>query len=86
MQSAIQEPVDENNSVVKELVAAGYSVEQSIEAVEKRETLDAALGYLEELAIEEIEEDNGRDLIPYAYKQQLSREDSQPVDDFKMKW
>ena len=81
VQSAIQEPVDENNSVIKELIGAGYSVEQSIVAVERYETLEGALAYLEDEAMKEIEEDN--DLIPSTC---LSREDSQPVDDFKISW
>ena len=84
IQSAIQEPVDENNSIVKELIGAGYSMEQCIEAVERHETLEGALEYLEELALDEEEDE--RDLIPSTYKHQLSREDSQPVDDFKMSW
>ena len=85
VQSAIQEPVDENNSIVKELIGASYTVEQSINAVERCETLKDSLAYLEDIAMEEIEEDNERDLIPSTNKQQLSR-DSQSVDDFKMSW
>ena len=84
IQSAIQEPVDEDNSVVKDLIGAGYSMEQSINAVERCETLEGALEYLGELVLDEEEDE--RDLIPSTYKHQFSREDSQPVDDFKMMW
>lgn len=83
MQSAIQEPVDENNSVVKDLIAAGYSEEQSIEAVERCGILDAALEYLEEVAMVESEEENESEFIPST---QLSYEDSYPADDFRMIW
>ena len=85
-EASIQELVDEHHPVVKDLISAGYTVQQSIEAVEKCETLDASLNYIELLAVEDDDdEEEVEDLIP-SYKHQLSREDSHPQDDFKMDW
>ena len=39
-------PVDRNHPVVQQLCSAGFSEEQSLEAVEKFETLERAMDYL----------------------------------------
>lgn len=48
IEKPIREPVTENNPNVVALVEADYSVKQSIDAVVRCETLEAALTYLEE--------------------------------------
>lgn len=78
----VRDTIDENHSVVKNLVSAGYTVEQSINAVENCGTLEGALDYLGTV---DMDEEEG-ELFPSAYKPQLSNEDSQPYDTFKMKW
>ena len=85
VQSEMQEPVDENHAVVQDLISAGYAVEQSIDAVEKFETLEAAMEYLDQLV---LDEDNEKDVIPSkpAYIQQSSNDDNLHVDDIRMAW
>lgn len=80
----IVEPVDECNSVVVELVKAGFTLEQSIKAVEKYRTLEASLEYLDKSAFDEDEEVE-EDLIPTSSSHQLPLEESHP-DGFKMEW
>ena len=41
-----QLPIDRNHPVVQQLCSAGYSEEQSLEAVERFETLEGAMVYL----------------------------------------
>ena len=54
--------------------------------MEKCETLEASLNYIDSLATEDDDdEEEVQDLI-LSYKHQLSREDSHPRDDFKMDW
>lgn len=84
IEAATRDTIDENHFVVKDLVSAGFSAEQSIDAVEKYGTLEAALSYLEVDDMEE-EEEVGKELFSSTHKQ-LSREDSQPEDTFVMKW
>ena len=43
----VMEPLDENNSIIQDLMNAGYSLEKSINAVKKCETLNAAFDYLQ---------------------------------------
>lgn len=83
IESVMQEPIDEDHPIVQDLVSAGYSVEESIDAVERCETLEEALAYLERKA---YEEDGGEAEGVLGLSVQLSREDSLPMDDFKMKW
>ena len=77
---AIKKTIDENNPIVLELVSAGYTVEKSIKAVDRCETLDEALNYLE---IDEDDEDV-LGIIPGSSERQISREDSQGSND--MEW
>ncbi len=77
---AVNEPIDENNSVVVDLVSAGYSVQESIDAVDKYGTLEAALSYLE--MDDDDQEENG--VILTSNQRQFSREDSQ--DSVIMDW
>ena len=83
IESAMQEPVDEHHSVVQDLVSAGYNVEQSIHAVEKRETLEAAMEYLDQQVVDD-EDDDEHVLIPSApgFNQQSSHDE----DEYKMTW
>ena len=85
MQSEMQEPVDEDHATVKELVSAGYTVDQSIDAVEKFDTLDSAMEYLDQQV---LDEDDEQDLIPSRprYNQQASNDDQVLLEDFKMTW
>ncbi len=86
--------MNENHPVVAELLSAGYTLEESIDAVEGRETyghdmtldsdrtLESALEYLDQLT---AEEDGEGELLP-STERHLSREDSQTHDDFNMEW
>lgn len=85
IEKGITEPVDESNSAVIELVKAGYTLEQSVEAVEKHRTLEASLEFLEKSVFDEDDEEVEVDLIPTSSSNQLTREESQP-DGFKMDW
>lgn len=82
IKTVVHDTVDENHSIVKDLVSAGYTVQQGIDAMEKYGTLEGALDYLGTIDIDEEEDE----LFPSTYKPQLSSEDSQPNDTFKMKW
>lgn len=79
---AVRDTIDENHPIVLNLVSAGYTVEQSINAVENCGTLEGALDYLGTI---DMDEEEG-ELFPSNYKPQLSNEDSLPYDTFKMKW
>ena len=83
VEKTIREPVDENNSIVLDLVNAGFSMDMSVDAVAKYETLEAALEHLEMMEQEGDEEEER--VIPVSYKTQLSREDSHGVD-VQMDW
>lgn len=82
VESEMQEQVDENHPIVRDLVSAGYTVEQSIDGVEKYETLDATMEYLEQQV---LDGDNEADLIPSgrSYNQQSSND---ALEDLKMTW
>ena len=67
--------VDIQASTSSDVGKAGYTVQRSIEAVEKSD-------YIDSLA---AEDDDEEELIP-SYKHQLSGEDSHPQDDFKIDW
>ncbi len=73
IEEAIRECVDEYHSVVASLVKADYTLEESIEAVVKCGTLEAALQHLERAA---LEEKDSKDLIPMNVEQRYSREPS----------
>ena len=93
-EAPIREPVNENHSVVIDLLLADYTVEESIDAVERCETyghdmtldsdrtLESALEYLARLT---AEEDGDGEPVP-STERHLSREDSQTHDDFNMEW
>ena len=51
-----QLPIDRNHPVVQQLFSAGFSEEQSIDAVKRYETLDRAMDYLTLAEIGEGEE------------------------------
>lgn len=70
--------MDENNSIVADLVNAGFPVDRSVDAVAKYETLEAALEHLE--MMEEGEDEEEENVIPVSVKTQLSREDSRGAD------
>lgn len=76
VEKIVKEPVDENNAAVMDLVAAGFTVEQSIDAVNKCGNLEAALTYLEGCEVDDYE----TGIIPLKF----SREDSQ--DGFSIDW
>ncbi len=90
VEAPIREPVNENHPVVIELLSADYTLEESIDAVERCEkyghdmtldtvkTLGSALDYLAQL-------DGEGDLLP-STERHLSREDSQTLEDFNMEW
>lgn len=86
VESEMQEPVDDNHSAVQALVDAGYDVEQSIDAVEKYETVGAAMEYLDQQVL--ANDDNEKDLIPSGsgYNKQSSHEDHLLLDDIKIAW
>lgn len=78
IKKAAKEAIDETNAIVVDLVSAGYTVEQSIDAVDRYGTLEAALTRLE--MDEEGEEEEGEaGVIPVLYRQQISREDSEDM-------
>lgn len=85
VESEMQEPVDENHAIVQDLLSAGYSLEQSIEAVERCETLEAAMAYLDQQI---LDEDTERDVIPSrpTLIQQTSNDDRPDLDEFRMTW
>ena len=86
VQSEMQGPVDDNHRAVQALVSAGYNVEQSIDAVEKYETIDAAMGYLDQQV---LDDGNEMDLIPSKprYNQQFSRDEEHfLLEDIKIAW
>lgn len=78
-----KEPVDEKHPAVIELVKAGYSEKQSIDAIAKYGTLEAAMDHMADTSDEEDDANEEPDLIP-SVTRQFSREDSLP--DFEMNW
>ncbi len=86
--------MNENHPVVKELLSADYTLEESIDAVkicetyghdmvlDTERTLESALKYLAQLT---VEDDGEGELLP-STKRHLSHEDSQTHDDFNMEW
>lgn len=83
LKTSIREPVDENNTIVLDLINAGYPVDKSVDAVTKYETLEAALEHLQ--MMEDEVEDNEGEVIPVATRKQFSREVSQE-DNFQIEW
>ena len=67
------EPLNENNPIVQDLMNASFSLEKSIYAVEKYETLDAALDYLQG----EEDDNKGEAVIPVVDREIDDLEDSQ---------
>lgn len=80
IEKIVKEPIDENNAVVMDLISAGYTVEQSIHAVNKCGTLETALTYLERPLLDEDIDECEAGIIPL----QLEREDSQ--DSLNVDW
>ena len=78
IEKAAKEAIDENNAIVADLVSAGYTLERSMDAVDRYGTLDAALEHLGE-----EEEDDEPGVIPSLNSRQYSREDSK---DANMDW
>lgn len=79
-----KELVDETHPLVIQLVEAGYRVKQSIDAIAKYRTLEAAMDHMVDTSDSEEEDDDDEpELIPSA-KKQFSRLDS--VADFEMNW
>lgn len=74
IEKAPEEIVDENNPIVLKLKSAGYTLEQSIDAVDKYGELKAALEYLE--MEQEVEMEDEPDVIAVPQDRQISREDS----------
>ncbi len=86
--------MNENHPVVVELLSADYTLEESIDAVERCETyghemtldtdktLESALKYLARLT---AEEDGEGELLP-STERHLSREDSQTLEELNMEW
>ena len=58
-----QLPVDRNHPIVQQLSSTGFSEEQSIDAVERYETLDRAMDYLMSAEIGEGEEMMGEGMF-----------------------
>ena len=65
-----------------QLVNAGYSEKQSVDAIAKYRTLEAAMDHMEDTSDEE-DDDEEPELFPSAMRQ-FSREDSFPA--FEMDW
>lgn len=77
---AEKKTVDENHPLVLKLKSAGYSVDQSIDAVARSGSLEEALMYLGSGPVEEDDED---ELFQISFGRQLSTGES-PADSFKM--
>lgn len=77
IEKAAKEAIDENNAIVADLVSAGYTLEQSIDAVDRYGTLEAALDHLGE---EDGEEDDEPEVIPSLSSRQFSRDESKDAD------
>ncbi len=58
IESNIQEEVDENHPIVQQLIAADFTKEQSIDAVKKFQTVDAAFDYLNQTGGDDFEDQN----------------------------
>lgn len=84
IEMAVREPVDEANLSVLDLESAGYTVEESIGAVEKYGTLEAALIHLQMSTFEKDDAEGETGVIPLPYQHQLSKDDSQ--EDFNIEW
>ena len=80
VEKPVQEPIDEHNSIVQDLVSAGYTVEKSVETVAKYPSLEAALEHLQ--VMETGEEEGEAPLIP---ESQFSRQNSE-AEGFKADW
>ena len=50
--------MDENHPIVQQLVAADFTVEESVDAVKKFQTVDAAFQYLNQISGDEFEDQN----------------------------
>ena len=71
VESKMQEKVDANHPFVEDLVSAGYTVEQSIYAVEKCGALDTAMEYLHQK-----DDDDGKELLPFSPRGAKKPEDN----------
>lgn len=72
-QKAIKQPVNENHPDVLALVAAGYTVEASIQAISKNKSVGAALEFLGESSGSDA--DGEMDVIPVSKEHKLSHGD-----------
>ena len=63
--------------MVQDLVNAGYTLEQSIDAVDRYPTVRAAMEYLNKMEDDEDEDEDANGAIPVVVGRLLSREDSQ---------
>ena len=70
-----QLPINRNHPVVQQVSSAGFSEEQSVDAVERYETLDRAMDYLTSAEIGEGEEMMGEGIFLTAAPS-LGRQDS----------
>jgi hypothetical protein len=83
IERAAREKVDENNSMVQDLVNAGYAMEKSIDAVDRYPTVKAAMEYLDKMEDDEDEDKDDSGVIPVVVGR-LPSEDSQ--DDTISEW
>ena len=79
VEKPIQEPIDEHNSSVQDLVSAGYTLKKSMEAVAQYSDVQAAL---EHLVMETGSEEGEPPLIPEG---QFSRQNSE-AETFIVEW
>jgi hypothetical protein len=73
-----KEAVNEDHAVVKELISADFTVEQSIDAVNRCGTLEPALDYLEQGKEREDKDEAG--VIPVPQSHQFSMEAPKFID------
>ena len=78
----IPEAIDGNHWLVKELMSADYSMEESIGAVEKTGALDAAtaLDYLQN------QDENDDDQLLSINQKKFNHQDSNSLDEVTMAW
>lgn len=81
IKKAVKKTVDENHPVVLKCVKAGYTMEQSIDAVAKCGSVVDSLSYLARADLDE--DDNEAELFPTSNKHHLFPEES-PENSFTM--
>lgn len=75
IETIAEQPVDENHPGVVNLVSAGYTVDESIDAMDRCRTEEAALTYLGLAALQQDDEGEAN-VIPLTKEQPYSRENS----------